>query len=61
VLEGLPAGVRDVRLTAGGAQLRQRLGDQVGPEVGHPAQQHEAELAPRQTPHAPDPATMRGC
>jgi hypothetical protein len=61
VLERLPPGVRRVRLTPARAQLRQRIGDQIGPQIGHPAQQHEAELPPRQTPHSRDPATMLAC
>jgi hypothetical protein len=61
VLEGLPPGVGRVRLAAGRPQSVQRLGDEIGPDVGHPAQQHEAELASRQSPHAGDPATMQPC
>jgi hypothetical protein len=50
-----------VRLGPGGAEAGQRVGHEIGPDVGHPAQEHEAELAPRQTPHGSDPATMRWC
>ena len=61
VLERLPARVRGVRLAPRRPQPAEGLGDQVGPEVGHPPQEHEAELAPRQTPHPPDPATISPC
>jgi hypothetical protein len=61
VLERLPAGVRGVRLAPRGTEPLERVGDQIGPHVGHPAQQHEAELPPRQSPHASDPVTMRSC
>ena len=45
----------------GGAEPRQRLGDQVRPDVGHPAEQDEAELAPRQASHGRHHATMPPC
>src|SRR6185312_3707873 len=48
------------RLGAVGAEPGQRLGDQVGAEIGHPAQQHEAELSPRQTSHAGHPVIPVG-
>jgi hypothetical protein len=48
-------------LTPRRAQAGQRVGDEIGADVGHPAQQHEAELPPSQSPHAPDPVTMRSC
>jgi hypothetical protein len=43
------------------AQPGDSLSDKIRADVGHPAQQHEAELPPRQSPHEPDPVTMRSC
>jgi integral membrane protein len=57
VLERLPPGVGRVRLGPVCAHPRQRLGDQVRSQVGHPAQQDEAELPPRQPSHPAQPAT----
>jgi hypothetical protein len=57
VLQRLPPRVGGVRLRPVGPQPGKRLGDQVGPDVGHPAQKDEAELPPRQSLHAVDSAT----
>jgi len=51
VLQRLPAGVRRVRLAFRGAQPGQRLEHEIGAQIGHPAQQHEAELAAGQPLH----------
>jgi hypothetical protein len=46
-------------LTPGGTQTGQRIGDEIGADVGHPAQQHQAELPPSQSPHAPSSASVQ--
>ena len=61
MVQRLPAGVRGVRLGACGLEPRERLGDQIGTQIGHPAQEDQAELPPSQSMHEFDPVTMPPC
>jgi hypothetical protein len=49
------------RVGAGGTEAGERVGDEVRPDVGHPAEQDQAELPPRQPSHGRDHATIAPC
>jgi hypothetical protein len=51
VLQGLPPTVRRACLGAVGGQSGQGIEYQVGPRVGHAAEQHQTELSPGQIVH----------